>query len=202
MTISNHIHLGVFIVASLRLFSSIIFIRRFIINYPQNQIIILRGVIDELDEVIRELLGDEGVLFILLLPHGRVSDSHTSYINSFPPFNIVRVYGVYDTIIIILEMEAPILLQDFCLDFWYFSLWKIDANISRCSHGIPSQDEATYIQYSHQEINQGILEKYSSHRCNPYCKSLQQPWNLQKDGLFLKEFNFSSVPIAWSQVGK
>ena len=117
MTSCNQIHLGVFIVAYLRLFSSIIFSRRFTIKYPQDQIIILRSVIDELDEVLRKIPGDEGVVVILLLPHGRLSDGHTSYIPSFLPFKIVRVYGIYDTIIIILELEAPILLQEICLDF-------------------------------------------------------------------------------------
>ena len=49
MVDSNQHCLGIFIIFTLGVFIVIIFIMRCFINYPQEKIIILRGVIDELD---------------------------------------------------------------------------------------------------------------------------------------------------------
>ena len=104
--------LYIIIIDSLRIFIVIIFSRRCIINDTQVKIIILKGVIYKLDKVISELPGDEGVVVLVLLPHGSIEDVHPSSIPSFLPLNIVRVDGTDDTIIFILELEAPIIIQE------------------------------------------------------------------------------------------
>ena len=96
------------------LFIIIILIRIWFINYTQDQIIILRGAIDEVDEILSELPGDEGVRIIVLLPHERLAYGHPSPVNSLFTLKIPRFYGIYDTIIITIEMEATILLQNLC----------------------------------------------------------------------------------------
>ena len=60
MASSNQHCLGIFVTVSLSIFVIIIFIGIFFINYSQDQIIILRGVLDEADYIISELLGDKG----------------------------------------------------------------------------------------------------------------------------------------------
>ena len=57
MDISNHHRLGIFVVVSLGIFIIIIFIRIWFISYHQDQIIILRGVLDEADNILGELPG-------------------------------------------------------------------------------------------------------------------------------------------------
>ena len=68
MAISNQRCLGIFIIVSFVIFIIMIFIRKWFINYPQYQIIILMGVLDEVDDIISELPGDEGFLL-----HGRLA---------------------------------------------------------------------------------------------------------------------------------
>ena len=58
MKISNQHRLGIFIILSLGISIIIILVRIYFINYPQEQIIILRGVIDEVDEILSELPRD------------------------------------------------------------------------------------------------------------------------------------------------
>ena len=57
------------------------FIGRWITNYPQEQISILRGVIYEEDEILGELPRYEGIRILVLLPHGKLI-----YVN-IPPIN-------------------------------------------------------------------------------------------------------------------
>ena len=51
----------------------------------------LRGVLDELDEILSEFPGDEGVSIIVLLPHGRLAYENPSPIPYLFLLNIVRV---------------------------------------------------------------------------------------------------------------
>ena len=69
-------------------------------------------VLDEVYKILSKLPGYKGVRIIEPLPHGRLSDVYSPAINPFLPLNISRVYGIDDTIIIILELEPPILLHD------------------------------------------------------------------------------------------
>ena len=73
----------------------------------------MRGVLDEVDEILSELTGDEGVRVIVLLPHWRLAYVHPPPIIFFFPINIYRVDGMYDNIVIILELELHILLWEF-----------------------------------------------------------------------------------------
>ena len=73
-------------------------------QYPQYQIIILRGVLDEVDDIIIELPGDEGVRILVLLPHRRLADGHPPLILSFFPIKISRFDGIDNNIIITLEI--------------------------------------------------------------------------------------------------
>ena len=61
----------------------IIFIRIWFINYSQDQIVIPRSAIDEVDEILIEIPGNEGVRIIALLPHGRLKYGHPSPITYF-----------------------------------------------------------------------------------------------------------------------
>ena len=108
--------LGILIMIYLGLLIIIIFIRRWFINYTQDQIIILRGVLDELDEIFSELPGDEGVRILLLHTHGRHADGHPPPFPSFFPLKIAKVYGIDYNIIIILELEAPIIIKQLVID--------------------------------------------------------------------------------------
>ena len=94
------------------IFFSIIFIRRRFIKYSQDQIVIFRGVLDEVYDILSEVQGDELVRILVLLPHVRLVDGHTSPIPSFFSLKITRVDGIDYTIIMILEIEAPIILQE------------------------------------------------------------------------------------------
>ena len=96
--------LDIFIIFSFGIFIIIILIRIWFINYYQEQIVILRGVLDEVDDILVEVSGDKGYRIIVLLPHWRLADGHTPPINSFLPLKIYRVDGIYYTIIIILEL--------------------------------------------------------------------------------------------------
>ena len=93
-----------FFLVSFGLFIVIIFIRIWFINSPQDQIIILRGVFDEVDEIISELPWDEGVGIVVILPCGRLIDGHPSPITYLFSLNIVGVDGIDDTTITILEL--------------------------------------------------------------------------------------------------
>ena len=73
MASSNPHCLGIFIIFSFLFFVIVIFIRRRFINYPQDLIIILMGVLDEVDEIISELPGDEAFSILVFLPHGRLA---------------------------------------------------------------------------------------------------------------------------------
>ena len=108
---SNPHHLGIFVIVSLGLFIIIIFISIFFIHYTHDHIIVLRGVIYEVDDILSELPGDEGVGIFVLIPHGRLAYGHPSPIPYSFPINISTVDGIDDTINIILELEDPILLQ-------------------------------------------------------------------------------------------
>ena len=92
------------------------------------KIFILRGVLDEVDDILRELPGYEGVRIIVLLPHGRLKYGHPSPIHHFFTLNISRVDGIYYTIIIIIELEAPILIKEIGLAFLIIFL---------CRDGLP-----------------------------------------------------------------
>ena len=74
------------------------------------KIIILRGVLDEVYQILSEII-------VILLPHGRLADGHTPPITSFFSLNITGVYVIDDTISIILEMEDLILLQELGFNF-------------------------------------------------------------------------------------
>ena len=76
MDSSNQHHLGLFIIALLRLFNVIIFISLSISNDNQDQIIILRGVLDDIDDILSEILGHEGVVVLVVIPHVRLLDVH------------------------------------------------------------------------------------------------------------------------------
>ena len=73
------------------IFNIIILISICFINYYQEQILIFRGVIDEVDKIISELPGDEGVSIIVLTPHGKLVYGHSPPIPSFFPLKISRV---------------------------------------------------------------------------------------------------------------
>ena len=73
---SNQHRLLLLIVVSLGPFVIIIFIKIWFINYPQDQIIILKGAIDEVGEILGEIPGDEDVIIVVLLPYGRLSDGY------------------------------------------------------------------------------------------------------------------------------
>ena len=104
MASSDRHCLGIFVLVSLGIFVVIIFIRIWFVNSPQDQIIILRGVFDEVDEILSELLGGEGVGVVVILPCGRLIDGHPSPITYFFSLKIVGVDGIYDTTITILEL--------------------------------------------------------------------------------------------------
>ena len=98
----------------------------------------MRGVLDEVDDILRELPGYEGVRITVLLPHGRLKHGHPSPINHFFTLKISRVDGIYYTIIIIIELEAPILIQEIGLAFFdHFSLPRRSPNIYQCRQKIP-----------------------------------------------------------------
>ena len=112
LTASSNQHLlGIFIIVSLVLFIITISLRRLFIKFPQEKIIVLRGVLDEVDDILMELPGDEGFRVLVLLPHKRLAYGHPYPIPSFFSLKIARVNGIDDTIIITLELESPILLQ-------------------------------------------------------------------------------------------
>ena len=94
---SNQHYLGIFVVVSLDIFIIIIFVRMWFINYPKDQIIILRGVFYEVDEILGEFPGDEGVRILVLLPHGRLADGNPSPITYLFQLNISRVDGIWVT---------------------------------------------------------------------------------------------------------
>ena len=79
----NQLCLGIFIIVSFGIIIIIIFIIRWFINYSQDQIVILRGVLDEVYEIISEISGDEGVVIIIILPNWRLADGHASPISYF-----------------------------------------------------------------------------------------------------------------------
>ena len=92
---------GIFIIVSLGIFVIIISIMIWFINFPQDQIIILRGNLDEVDKIISELSGNEGVkLFYSSHMGGLQVSIHTPFL----PFtrNIAMVNITDDTTIIIL----------------------------------------------------------------------------------------------------
>ena len=75
----------------------------------------MRGVLDEVDEILSELSGDKDVRIIVILQHGRLEYGHPPPINYFFPLNISSLDVIYDTITKIIELEAPIIIQE--LDF-------------------------------------------------------------------------------------
>ena len=79
----NHHCLGILNIVYFGIFIIVILISIWLINYDQEQIFILRGVLDEIDEILSELPGDEGVRIILLLPHGRLVYGHSYPITYF-----------------------------------------------------------------------------------------------------------------------
>ena len=64
--------LVIFVSVSFGILIVIIFIRRWFINYYQDQIFILRGVLDEIDEILNEIPRDGGVSILVFLLHGRL----------------------------------------------------------------------------------------------------------------------------------
>ena len=89
-----------------------IFIGRCFINYPQDQIIILRGVLDEVDDILSTLPGDEDIRILVLPSHGKLAYFRPHPIPYYFTLHISRFNGIDDTMIIILELESPILLQN------------------------------------------------------------------------------------------
>ena len=77
MASSNQNRLGTFIIVSLRIFIIIIFIGRWFINSTQDQIMMLRGFIDDVDEILSGFPGNKGVRILVLLPNGRLEDGNT-----------------------------------------------------------------------------------------------------------------------------
>ena len=73
MASSNQRCLGIFIIVSFLFFVIVISIRRWFINYLQDLIIIFMGGLDEVDEILSELPGDEGFSILVFLPHGRLA---------------------------------------------------------------------------------------------------------------------------------
>ena len=84
MSSYNQNCLGIFIIVSFEIFVVIISIRIWFINYYQDQIIILRGVLDEVDGILSEFPGDKGTSILVLLLHGRLEDGHPPPILTFP----------------------------------------------------------------------------------------------------------------------
>ena len=103
----NHHCLGILNIVYFGIFIIVILISIWLINYDQEQIFILRGVLDEVDDILSELPGGEGFSIIVIIPHGRISDGHPYSITLFFPLNISRVDGIDYTKTIILELETP-----------------------------------------------------------------------------------------------
>ena len=61
----------------------------------------MRGVLDEVYDILSELPGEEGARILALLPHRRLEDGHLSPIPYFFSLKIARIYGIDYTIIII-----------------------------------------------------------------------------------------------------
>ena len=102
MGIYNQFCLGILITVSFGIFFIIILIRRWFINYSQDQIVILRGVLEKVDSTLSELPGEESVRILFLLKYGRLADGCPTPILYFFSLKISRVGGIYYTIIIIL----------------------------------------------------------------------------------------------------
>ena len=91
----------------------------------------MRVVFDEVDEILSELPGCEGVRIIVILPNGRLSDGHPPPVTLFFSLKIDRLDGIDDTIVLILELESPITLQYIVFALLtIFSWWQLSPNIS------------------------------------------------------------------------
>ena len=110
MDISNQHPLGVLIIVSLGIFIIIIFIRVWFIKYNQDKIIIFRGVLDEVYNILSELPGEEGASIIVILTWESCRWTSTPH-SLFFPLDNYSVNGINGTIIIIIELEDHILLQ-------------------------------------------------------------------------------------------
>ena len=82
-----------FIVVFFGIFVIIIFIRKWFINYYQDQIVILRVVFDEVDDILSELPWYKGVNIFVPIPYGRLVDGHPYPVTSFFSLNIFRFDG-------------------------------------------------------------------------------------------------------------
>ena len=194
--------LWIFAIVSFRVLIVIIFISiGFIKKLSQDQIVILRGVLDEVDYILSELPGGEGVRILVLLPHGRLVDGHTYPIASFFALNISRVYGIYYTIIIILEMEAPILLQD--LGFALLIIFI-------CGSGLPIFISLG-TEFPHRRslpISRRLIMRLSKVllKFSPIIYGLPPVTPFRDLGLavddlpFIQAFNFGPVPLACTQI--
>ena len=109
---NNQSCLGIFVIVSFRIFIILVLIRIWSNNYSQDKIVIFRGVLDEIDEILSILTWYKGVRVIVLLLDERLAVGLPSTITSFFPLNISRFNGIYYTIIIILEMDSSILIQE------------------------------------------------------------------------------------------
>ena len=97
MDSSNHHCFLIFIVKYLEIFIIIIFIRIWVINYSKDQIIMLRGVLDEVYDILSELWGYEGVSILLPITHGRLAYGHPYPSPCLFILNISRVDGIWVT---------------------------------------------------------------------------------------------------------
>ena len=81
----------------MEIFIIIIFIRIWVINYSKDQIIMLRGVLDEVYNILSELWGYEGVSILLPITHGRLAYGHPYPSPCLFILNISRVDGIWVT---------------------------------------------------------------------------------------------------------
>ena len=163
----------------------------------------MRGVLDEVDEILSELPGGDGFSIIVIIPHGRISDGHPSPIPYFFSLKISMVDGIDYTIIIILELDPPILLQD--LGFALLIIFI-------CGNGLPiSINLGTELPHKRRmyisRIIISMLPKVFL-KISPiiYGLPLVTPFRnlgLTVDNcLFLHTFNFSTVPLVLTRRGE
>ena len=203
MSGSNQNCAGIFIIVSLRIFTIIIFIRIWLINYYQEQIVILRGVLDDIYKILSEILGNDDVRILVLLPHGRLADGHPPPITYFFSLNIARVDGIDYTIIIILEMDPPILLQehgfDFLIIFLGVGVLPIFLNVGT---ELPHRRRLPISRRLTRRVPKFFLENIPIIYGIPIVTIFRDLGIAIDNCLFLQAFNFGPVPLDYTQRGK
>ena len=162
------------------------------INYPQDQIIILSG-----DEILSELPGDEGLRIIVLLQHERFSDGHPSPIHYYFPLNTAMFDGIYDKIIIIIDLDPLILLQ--VLGFAFLIIFLGGGSLP-----IFINIGTEYLQMTRLPISRRLIWRVTKVllKMIPIIDGRSFVTNfrflgpfVEDDGLFLQVLNFGSVPL-------